>query len=61
MAKSRFIRVVFALTLLTTLSAQNHRTAAKSNQVILKYLGTAGWEITDGTTTILIDPYLSRI
>ena len=33
----------------------------KGNQVVLKYLGTAGWEITDGITTILIDPYLSRI
>jgi L-ascorbate metabolism protein UlaG (beta-lactamase superfamily) len=29
--------------------------------VTLTYLGTAGWEITDGTTVILIDPYLSRI
>ncbi|OLE79356.1 MAG: hypothetical protein AUF76_17095 [Acidobacteria bacterium 13_1_20CM_2_65_9] len=27
----------------------------------LKYLGTAGWEISDGRTTILIDPYLSRL
>lgn len=61
MAKSGFIRVVVTLTLLTSLAAQNQRTAAKSNQVILKYLGAAGWEITDGTTTILIDPYLSRI
>jgi L-ascorbate metabolism protein UlaG (beta-lactamase superfamily) len=34
---------------------------AKPNQLILKYLGTAGWEITDGATTILIDPYLTRI
>ena len=25
------------------------------------YLETAGWEITDGTTTIRVDPYLSRI
>jgi L-ascorbate metabolism protein UlaG (beta-lactamase superfamily) len=25
------------------------------------YLGTAGWEITDGKTVILIDPYLSRL
>jgi L-ascorbate metabolism protein UlaG (beta-lactamase superfamily) len=24
-------------------------------------LGTAGWEISDGTVTILVDPYLSRI
>ncbi|HEY6369080.1 MAG TPA: MBL fold metallo-hydrolase [Candidatus Sulfotelmatobacter sp.] len=33
----------------------------KPSQVVLKYLGTAGWEITTGTTTILLDPYLSRI
>ena len=33
----------------------------KNSSVVLKYLGTAGWEITDGTTVILIDPYLSRI
>jgi L-ascorbate metabolism protein UlaG (beta-lactamase superfamily) len=31
------------------------------NPVTLTYLGTAGWEITDGTTVILVDPYLSRI
>jgi L-ascorbate metabolism protein UlaG (beta-lactamase superfamily) len=29
--------------------------------VHLKYLGTAGWEISDGTTVVLIDPYLSRL
>src|SRR5262245_36949253 len=28
-------------------------------QVRLTYLGTAGWEITDGKTVVLIDPYLS--
>lgn len=35
--------------------------AEKNSPVTLQYLGTAGWEITDGTTVILIDPYLSRI
>jgi L-ascorbate metabolism protein UlaG (beta-lactamase superfamily) len=49
------------LAALAALAAQGQETAAKPNQVILKYLGTAGWEISDGTTTILIDPYLSRI
>jgi L-ascorbate metabolism protein UlaG (beta-lactamase superfamily) len=29
--------------------------------VTLKYLGTAGWEIADGKTTLLVDPYLSRL
>jgi len=35
--------------------------APDSTQIRLTYLGTAGWEITDGKTVILIDPYLSRI
>lgn len=30
-------------------------------QVQLSYLGTAGWEITDGKTVVLVDPYLSRL
>lgn len=29
--------------------------------VTLTYLGTAGWQISDGTTVILVDPYLSRL
>ena len=29
--------------------------------VTLTYLGTAGWQITDGRTVIIIDPYLSRL
>lgn len=37
-------------------------TAQRANSgVQLKYLGTAGWEITNGTTVVLIDPYLSRV
>ena len=27
----------------------------------LSYMGTAGWEITDGKTVILVDPYLTRL
>jgi hypothetical protein len=61
MVKARFVCFVFMLAVVVALSAQDQRSAGKSNQVILKYLGTAGWEITDGTTAILIDPYLSRI
>lgn len=29
--------------------------------VRLAYLGTAGWQISDGRTTLLVDPYLSRL
>jgi L-ascorbate metabolism protein UlaG (beta-lactamase superfamily) len=35
--------------------------AATSSPVQLRYLGTAGWEITHEATTVLIDPYLSRL
>ncbi|HKW25004.1 MAG TPA: MBL fold metallo-hydrolase [Terriglobales bacterium] len=41
--------------------AQQPPAATKPGQVTLTYLGTAGWQISDGTTVILIDPYLSRI
>ena len=33
----------------------------ESGRVILEYMGAAGWRVSDGTTIILIDPYLSRI
>ena len=51
----------FMLAALGASASQNQENAVKPNQVVLKYLGTAGWEITNGTTTILVDPYLSRI
>ena len=35
--------------------------AVAQGQVQLSYLGTAGWEITDGKTVVLVDPYLSRL
>ena len=41
------------------ISCSNSSNNQKSN-LKLKYLGAAGWEITDQKTTVLIDPYLSR-
>jgi hypothetical protein len=61
MVKSEFVCFVFMGFVLGALAAQDQQGADKNHQVVLKYLGTAGWEITDGTTSILIDPYLSRI
>ena len=61
MVKSGLACCVFAMLVLATTAAQNPPNAEKSNPVTLKYLGAAGWEISDGTTCILIDPYLSRI
>lgn len=40
-----------------TLAPQSPRGQA----VRLAYLGTAGWQISDGRTTLLVDPYLSRL
>jgi L-ascorbate metabolism protein UlaG (beta-lactamase superfamily) len=55
------VSLLIVAAFLSTLNAQNQPKVPRADQVVLKYLGTAGWEITDGTTTILIDPYLSRI
>ena len=33
----------------------------RGQAVRLAYLGTAGWRISDGRTTLLVDPYLSRL
>jgi len=61
MTKSGFVCLIFVVIALGTLAAQDQQNADGSHPVVLKYLGTAGWEISDGTTAILIDPYLSRI
>ena len=50
---------MFIMILIQALLAQAQADLAP--RVVLKYLGAAGWEISDGTTVILIDPYLSRI
>lgn len=34
---------------------------AQNDSIQLKYFGTAGWEITDGKITVLVDPYLTRV
>ncbi len=44
-----------------SLAEQQTPSSATKAQTTLEYMGAAGWRITDGTTVILIDPYLSRI
>jgi len=41
--------------------AQSAANTGNIGKVRLTHLGAAGWEITDGKTVILVDPYLSRI
>lgn len=60
MLKSLFASMVLVAGV-SAVAAQDQRNDPKSGQVVLRWLGTAGWEISDGATVILIDPYLSRI
>jgi L-ascorbate metabolism protein UlaG (beta-lactamase superfamily) len=63
MRKALVLSSVAAISILwhASLGAQQTPGSAESGQVTLTYLGTAGWEISDGKTVILIDPYISRI
>ncbi|MEY4957780.1 MAG: hypothetical protein RL409_2037, partial [Gemmatimonadota bacterium] len=41
-------------------STQAAGTALKKGEIRLTYLGNAGWEITDGTKIVLVDPFLTQ-
>ena len=51
----------FSVIVASAMARQNPAGTGKGVQVTLEYFGAAGWKISDGTTVILIDPYLSRI
>lgn len=55
------IRLTLLLFAVATLSVPQRSETPAAGRVTLKYLGTAGWEISDGRTTLLVDPYLSRL
>lgn len=52
--------ITFSLFLIISLALASEA-FAQSEPLKLKYLGTAGWEITDGKIKILVDPYISRV
>jgi len=55
---------LYLLTVLVTTSFNVDKSGFShidSSQLKIIYLGTAGWEITDDKTVILVDPYLSRL
>jgi len=56
MIRTTIVALVLAVSIATGWAA-----AQAPSSVRLKYLGTAGWEISDGQTVVLIDPYLSRL
>jgi L-ascorbate metabolism protein UlaG (beta-lactamase superfamily) len=55
-SRYRHLTLIVIAAVLTLGAAQGGDT----RRVQLKYLGTAGWEISDGKTVVLIDPFLSR-
>jgi L-ascorbate metabolism protein UlaG (beta-lactamase superfamily) len=61
MRKFRATCFAVALATISALAGQNPPRSQKAGRVVLKWLGTAGWEIGDGDAVILIDPYVSRI
>jgi len=61
MQKSELASLALAATVFCAPAGQNLPRSEKGGPVILRWLGTAGWEISDGTTVILIDPCISRI
>src|ERR1700747_1908505 len=61
MRKSALASIALVATVICAYAGQKPPSSEKSGQVILRWVGTAGWEISDGTTVILIDPYVSRI
>ena len=53
-----FVAMFCVLLLTSQAGAQSEEHSAPLQ---LRYLGTAGWEISDGNVVVLIDPYISRL
>ena len=54
---ARHLALIVAVAVAVTAAAAQR---AGAPRVELRYLGTAGWEISDGQTVVLVDPYLTR-
>lgn len=61
----RFTRTISALTFVLCFalwpSHASPQTVPDRTPLQLKYLGAAGWQITDGKVVVLVDTYISRI
>lgn len=56
LSRTRLLGLILMISLFTAFTS-----GAQTDPIQLKYLGTAGWKITDGKITVLIDPYISRV
>lgn len=55
------VAILLFSALVQTQTSAGYGSDPGQGEVRARYLGVAGWEITDGKTHILIDPYLSRL
>jgi L-ascorbate metabolism protein UlaG (beta-lactamase superfamily) len=55
------VTLTLAGTAICSATAQNPSRAEANAVVTLEYMGAAGWRISDRSTVILVDPYISRI
>ena len=51
---------VMARPVMAQVSQPTASTTLKKGEIRLTYLGNAGWEITDGTKVVLVDPFLTQ-
>lgn len=58
MNRTEFVATLGALGISTSATTPETR---RRTTLRLQYLGTAGWAIRSGSTTVLVDPYISRI
>lgn len=63
--RAEFLASLAAASSLGSVTAPATATGGESSTaprgLTIQYLGTAGWILSDGTTVVLIDPYISRI
>ncbi len=53
------VAIILPLCISTQFNAQ--ASSSQTDGLQFKYLGAAGWEISDGNIVVLIDPYISRL
>ena len=57
----RILRFLAIFVLIMKMEAQVSSTSVNNDGLEFTYFGAAGWKITDGAITVLVDPYISRL
>jgi hypothetical protein len=57
----KILRFLATFVLVLGMAAQVSSTPVEKDGLEFTYFGAAGWKITDGAITVLVDPYISRL